>query len=178
MPVKPNWDTPKFNVYRMMRSINFFSGKFPQANGYLVANPSKDRRDLILAACSFGGVVKTPVDPLGRAGEDRTRLVGVIADGNYVVELGIEEFVEAFRPVAGNVDPDLGHRRDRLRTDKTGDGTGTFDLETVAGNIAKKPFGHLAACGISRAKDKDSFHKKGKSVKVKKGKSEKGGFAN
>ena len=91
----------------------------------------------------------------GVAREYRTELFGVIADRNDVIEFPSYKLINGFRAVTGNVDPDLDHDGDCFGPNSGGPSASGIDLETITGLVAKKPFRHLAPCGIAGAKDQN-----------------------
>ena len=57
-------------------------------------------------------VVKTHVNDLGFAGEKRTMLVGIAANGHHVIEGDVPKFSDVLGSLAGNIDARLGHDAD------------------------------------------------------------------
>lgn len=79
-----------------------------------IANASKRGQTFRFTALDRGRVRKAPMDSLGVAGKNRTDLVRVVADGDHVVEMLAAEFLDMLGAVAGKVDSQLRHHRDRL----------------------------------------------------------------
>jgi hypothetical protein len=53
-----------------------------------------------------------------------------------------------FGPAPGNVDADLFHDGDGLRANSAGLGASVFDLEALAGIVARKAFSQLTSRGL------------------------------
>src|SRR5215211_517650 len=92
-----------------------------------------------------GRISKRPVQATLRTGEDGARLVGVVADGDDVVEAFAQVALEGLGLLARDVDPDLTHHLYRLWPDAGRFRTRTRDLEAFPGEIPQQPLGHLGA---------------------------------
>jgi hypothetical protein len=95
---------------------------------------------------------------LGCAGKEWTGLFSVVAHGDHEVEGLPEKLVDAFRTMMGDVDSDLRHGIDRQRIDCTRMRASAVGLVCRTCEVAEQPFCHLAATGISGAKDENCFH--------------------
>jgi hypothetical protein len=75
-----------------------------------VADPHVMVKGLLLAL-GLGGqsrrVVKAPVDDSGAAGKNRTGVMGIITDGDDIVEGEMFYSVQGFRLLGRNIDPGL-----------------------------------------------------------------------
>ena len=128
-----------------------------------LANKVADFSELILDLfgdfLGMGRVWERPVEPLGRPWECGTGFIGVITDGDHVVEMLTEEFFDVLGSVTGNIDADLLHDFNGNRIDFGWRGAGAFDFELVAAVMAEDPFGHLGAAGVARAENENAcFH--------------------
>ena len=81
----------------------------------------------------------------------------MIADNQHMAQIrAVVEFAEVFRAMPTQVDADFVHHahgqrmNDRLRI-----GAGGVDRESIAFQVAKESFGHLAATGVSGAENKN-----------------------
>src|SRR5215468_1215220 len=80
-----------------------------------IPHPAKDDQACRLITLYSRRVLEAPVNSLGPSGEDGTALIGVVAYGDHVIELLPQKFIHRLRTVAGNINPDLPHRLNRLR---------------------------------------------------------------
>ena len=116
----------------------------------------------------MGGVVEGEMVAIHLAGKGWADLIGVAADGDDGFDGLIEELVEVFGAVIGDVDSDFPHDLDGERMNVAGRiGAGALDIENVAGGLTKDAFGKMAAAGVAGAKDEDGgFHSAGKSFAI------------
>jgi len=88
---------------------------------------------------------------------DRAALLGVVANGEDVVEGLIGKLIYVLRAVPRNIDSQLPHDRNGFRTHLTWLGSGAEHLEAIARVMSQKPLRHLAAGGIAGAKNQDTL---------------------
>src|SRR3712207_9444787 len=69
----------------------------------------------------FRSVLEGPAQPVGRSGEERTRLVGVVADRDHVVEGLLKVPVQGLGLLPRDVHADLPHRPNGERSYARGD---------------------------------------------------------
>lgn len=100
---------------------------------------------MFVGAFDRSGIVETPVSLFRAGGEGWTTSMGVVADGDYVVEALAGKFVNAFRSLARNVDAQLLHDGNSLGPHLRGSGPGAEYIEAIAGVVPQQAFGHLAA---------------------------------
>ena len=74
---------------------------------------------------------------LGFARENGAGFVGVIADGDDVIEFLSGEFVHVFRAMACNVNADFAHDLNRFRAHEAGFGPGAVDFKPVPTELAQ-----------------------------------------
>ena len=110
--------------------------------------------DLLVGAGEVRGVRELLMDLLLRPGEEGAE--PSLADGNKVIHLLLVELTKVFDPVAGDVDPDLGHRPDGVGVQGPRFGAGGEGLIAVAIACVHIPFRHLRPGGIMGA-DKEDF---------------------
>jgi hypothetical protein len=111
---------------------------------YLIPNTTKECEPLASRTLQRCRIFKILVNRHGPAGENRTAFLGIVADGENVVERLACELVYAFREMAGNVDAQLAHDRYRFRPNVTWLSSGAEYLETFPRVVAEKAFRHLA----------------------------------
>jgi hypothetical protein len=85
------------------------------------------------------------MDPLRGGGKDGAILLGVITDGNHIIETLTSELVHGFRPVARDIDPNFMHCGNGLRAHVTGFGAGARNLKRRSPIVSKQAFRHLAS---------------------------------
>ena len=73
--------------------------KSPQTNSELVAYASKFGKPLLFWALYGGRILKAPVEALGGGREDRATLLGVVTNGDDIIEMLSLEFVNRFGAV-------------------------------------------------------------------------------
>src|SRR5271157_2374325 len=111
----------------------------------LAAHPAEFRELLLFRALHSGGVIEAPMDALRGGGKDGATLLGVVADGNHVIEILPHELIHGFRPLARNIDPDFMHGGNGFRAHVAGFCAGARDLERSASIVPKQSFRHLAS---------------------------------
>src|ERR687897_2230034 len=98
----------------------------------LISHCPEHLEPLLLAARRQRRVPKRPVQAVFRAGEGGAGLVGVIADGDDVVEGFAQVALQGLGLLPGDVCAELRHRLYGLRPDEGGLRTRAHDLEAVA----------------------------------------------
>jgi hypothetical protein len=102
-------------------------------------------------------IVEVFVNHDGLAGKEWAAFLGVVTEGQNIVERLAGEFVHALGAMARNVDAQFAHNGDRFGSNMARLGPGAEYLETVSCVVTQKAFGHLAPGCISRAEDEDSL---------------------
>ena len=82
-------------------------------------------------------------------GEHGALFVGVVTNGDHVIEVLVSELVYRLRTVFRDVDAEFAHRLDCLWSYLRRRDTRTRNFETIAGEIAQQSFRHLAARGVA-----------------------------
>jgi hypothetical protein len=124
---------------------------------HLIAHTAEAGQNFLLAAGGPGRIVKRPVMTVHLAGKNRARLIRVAAHSDDGMDRLIQEFLQVLRAMAGNVNARLGHDLDGQRMDKAGWlGSGALDVYEFACRRAQKAFGHVAATGITGAKNENN----------------------
>lgn len=100
---------------------------------------------MFVGAFDRSGIVEAPVNLFRAGGESGATSLGVVANGDYVVEALARKFVNAFRSLARNVHAELLHDGNSLRPHLRGSGSGAEYIEAIAGVVPQQAFGHLAA---------------------------------
>jgi len=72
------------------------AGKLSQVSSEFVAIAPKRRKPFVFGTGNGGRVVEIVVQAVGVSGENRAGFVGLVADGEHVIEFLIPEFVERF----------------------------------------------------------------------------------
>ena len=118
-----------------------------------VTNATEDGKSLLIASYAWWRrVLKGPVSLLGLSGEHRASLFRVVADCNHSIEFLADELIYRFRPMSGNINVDLTHHLNRLRSNAARFHAGAFDFKNVPAVAPQNAFGHLTAGGIPGAK--------------------------
>ena len=81
----------------------------------LISHIAEDCENFFVRTLCFGGIKEAPMMALKLARENGAGLVGIATDGDYSMDRLVEEFVQVFGPMMGNVDADLGHDFDGER---------------------------------------------------------------
>ncbi len=89
--------------------------------------------------------------------ENWAGFASVVADGNNVIEGLPVEFVDVFRAMLSNVDPDLLHHGDGFGAHEAWFCARAFNVEFRTGIMSQKSFSHLASGGIAGAEDQHSL---------------------
>lgn len=131
---------------------------------HFVADLAEGGEDLFFCAFGFGGIEEAPVVAVGLAGEHGAGLIGVAADGDDGFDRLVEEFVEVFGAMVGDVDACFGHDFDGEGVDVAGRfGAGALDVENMAGAGAEESFSDVTATRVAGAEDQDGgfgfFHR-------------------
>lgn len=140
-----------------LRRLAVLGGEVMEVGADLVADLAEGGEAVFFGAGDGGGVREVVVEAVGVAGVDGAGLLGVVADGEDVVEGLVGELVDGFGAVAGKVDAKFGHDADGFRPDEGGSGPGAFDREDVAVVMTEEALGHLAAGGVRGAEDEDAL---------------------
>ena len=98
---------------------------------HLIPNATKECEPLVFRTPQRSRVFKILVNRHGPAREDRAAFLGIVTDGENVVERLAGELVYALRAVARNVDAQLVHDSDGFRPNVTWLGSGAEYLEAV-----------------------------------------------
>jgi hypothetical protein len=95
---------------------------------------------------SFGGcrIRKALMQFFSRTEEDGAGFAGIVADGNYIVEVLPIKFRNVLGPMRGDIYAKLLRDSNCLRPYEAGVGAGALDFERFAGIVPQKAFGHLA----------------------------------
>lgn len=101
------------------------------------------------------GIVEGFVDDFGFAGEDGAGFLGVVAHGDYVVELDVAETLDGLGAVLRDIDAGHAHDFDGDAVESVGFGSGGVGFEGIGFEVAGPAFGHLTSAGISRAEEED-----------------------
>src|SRR4029079_2308437 len=70
----------------------------------------------LLAALDRGRIGDAPVECLERAAKERARFLRLVASRDHDVEMLVGELVDRFAALRRDVEPELAHHPDRLRT--------------------------------------------------------------
>ena len=73
------------------------------------------------------------------------------------IKVSAFELMQGFGMLVGNVDPDILHHRNRIRTYPTTCNTGTIGLISFAIEMTHQPFGHLRPDRVVAAEKNDAF---------------------
>ena len=115
--------------HRLFRQFAFDAG--PD----LIPHVPKHPQALFVAAGGLGRVGEGAVQALTSSWEDRTGLVRVVAHGDDEIQGLSKVEIQRLRFLGGDIYPDLGHDRDRLRPDTRRLGTRAERLEAVPGHL-------------------------------------------
>src|SRR5215207_11663634 len=113
-----------------------------------VPDPAEDLQLLLLRALRLGGVLEGPVQPALGPREERAGLVGVVADGDHVVEGLVQVPIQGLRLLPRDVYADLLHCPDGEGPDVGGLRAGAHRLEAVPGKVPEQPLCHLRSRGV------------------------------
>src|SRR5215208_331208 len=120
-----------------------------------VPDPAEDLQPLLLRALSLGGVLEGPVQPVLGPREERAGFVGVVADGDHVVDGLLQVPVQSLGLLLGDVYADLLHRPDCEGPYAGGLRASANGLNSVTGEVPQQPLRHLAPRGVVGAKEPD-----------------------
>ena len=118
-----------------------------------VPHPSKHDQALLLRAFTGRRVSEGLVKAFCLAREGRAALSGVIANRQDVIELLALELVDVLGAMIGNINSKLFQNGNRFWSYPAWFRARTFNLETIRTVMCEQPFCHLAAGGITGAKD-------------------------
>ena len=99
----------------------------------LIANATERGKPFLVGALGQGRVIKAVMDADTLAGKDRATLVGIVTDGEDVVEMLANKFVHALGTVGGDVDAELTHCGNRFGSNPARRGSGAEHLKPVSG---------------------------------------------
>jgi hypothetical protein len=133
------------------------------AMGNLRCNLKKEMPHLLRRARETKRIRRVPMGNDGLTWPDRSRLFGLIANGNYEIKMLVLELVPGLAPGTTGVNPvilpeDLECHRVYLAG---GIGTGAVSLETATSLLAKKVLSENASRRITVAKNEDSVWRVG-----------------
>jgi hypothetical protein len=126
--------------------------------GNLRCNLKKEMPHLLRRARETKRIRRMPMGNDGLTWPDRSRLFGLIANGNYEIKMLVLELVPGLAPGTTRVNPvilpeDLERHRMHLAG---GIRTGAVNLETATSLLAKKVLSENASRRITVAKNEDS----------------------
>lgn len=90
-------------------------------------------------------------------GDERTSLSGQVADGDHDVKLSIAEVCDDFGPMMGYINADAPHGFNRQWVNASLFGSRRKGFIAISEQMIQQSFRHLAASGIMRANEQDSF---------------------
>src|SRR5579863_760392 len=91
----------------------------------LVPDPAKCGQPLLLVALDRRRILQAPVNALRPTRKNRTVVARVVTHRYHVIKFLPGKLVHRFRAMPRNIDPDLAHNPDRLRSHQTRLGTRT-----------------------------------------------------
>ena len=121
------------------------------ARGNFISNPPEDGHSLFGRPCGFGRIVEGPMVKTRRPREDRTGFPGPVTNRDHVIEALPDKLLHAFGSVLREINTDFPHGVDRAGVQDGRARPRAGRVEPVAGKVAQKALGHLAAAGIPRA---------------------------
>ena len=127
----------------------------------LVAHPAVVPQNFFLAgglARQPGGIVEAAVDHPGPAGKERAIFAGVIADRHHEIKGHVQHFVDVCAVLLRNIDAGFGHDLYGDRVEAMYFDAGGVGFDVVSLEMAGKSLCHLAATGITGAKEQDPLH--------------------
>lgn len=131
------------------------SGVGAEDAGNFVADAAEFVADFLFGAGGVSWVVEGEVVAADLAWEHGAGLVGVAADGDDGLDVLVEEFVEVFGSVVGDVDADFLEDFDGHGVD-VASGLGASGGDGVVGEeLAEDAFGDVGAAGVAGAEYKD-----------------------
>ena len=110
-----------------------------------IAHRAVDGELLILGTHGFARVRKTPVQPLPGAKEDWAGLVGLVADGDHLIERRVDVALQRLARLPCDIDADLLHCSDGERPYVRRLSTGRVRLEPVTAELTQQALGYLAS---------------------------------
>jgi len=110
-----------------------------------VTDASENGESLFMGALERGRVFEVAVNRYGVAWEDGAAFLGIVTNGENVVERLAGELVDAFRAMARDVDAQLSHGRDRFRSNLARLDPGAENLEAISRIVPQQAFSHLAS---------------------------------
>ncbi len=122
----------------------------------LIPDPAEFVENLLLGALGMSGIIETPMETGHLTGIHWADLVGVTANGDDDIDPARQELIHVLGGMSRDIHAGLSHDLDRkgmhitrwLRARAE-------DLGRLADRGAQKPFGHMAATGITGTEDKD-----------------------
>ena len=122
----------------------------------IVADAAKEGEALGFACLKRRGVGELAVNHARCRWVNGAMLLGVVADGENVIEGLAGEFIHMLRALPGDVNAEFAHDGNGFAADWLGIRASAENFEAITGIVAEKAFGHLAARGISSAEDQDA----------------------
>ena len=85
------------------------------------------------------------MDPLGGGRKHGATFLGVVTNGNHIIECLPRKLIDRFGTVTGNIDSDLAHDGDGFRAYMAWFCAGAFNLICRPSIVPKQAFRHLAS---------------------------------
>jgi len=105
--------------------------------------------------CEGRRIVEADVYHPRLAVKRRAGFVSMSANGDHPIQLGVFEFVDVFRSLAGDVDAGLFHYLHRQLVHAVRRNTRRAGIDLVAFEMSGPTFSHLASAGVARAEKKN-----------------------
>ena len=121
-----------------------------------IANFSKFLQGPFVSLLPVRRVRKRPVQADTVAGECGTGFCGIVADGDDVMKMLAQIFLDVLGMLSDDIDADLIHHLDSGFVDLGRLGPGAEYFELVGAVMPQDPFSHLGAARITSAKNKES----------------------
>jgi hypothetical protein len=128
---------------------------FKNSADFITHTPKNGMAEFFIAG-RLSRVIEWEMVAVGLAGKDWARFIGLAADGDDGLDSLVEKFVEMFRSMPGNVDPNLRqnldgermHEASRLRA-------GAGDTKLFTQRCPQNSLGELRATTVSRAQNEN-----------------------
>src|SRR5207245_8954232 len=82
---------------------------------HLIADVAENLQLLLFGSFCFGWIEKAPMIPVDLTGKNRAGPLGIAADGDYRLDLVVEELSHGLRAMSRDIDTDLLHHLDGHR---------------------------------------------------------------
>jgi hypothetical protein len=125
-----------------------------------VPNPADANKSFLFRPGQGRWVFKSPMEPFGHSGEDRTTFgTCLVADCHNVIEMFplFQKIEYAFGLILGDVNADFMHRFHDQRVQDARLDARTFHIEEPTSVLLQKSFGHLAPGAVVDANEQDFF---------------------